>query len=188
MMDGVFWSGDLGFVVDRLHMPARFSDARSIDQPGFAAVLESSRKLPSLGPAPVASWLVARLFQLTRERLRFEPQDRIYNDGGGYSLNFVAFTRELKPAAFFDIHGDSAGVRVWGTCAAEFSPAAILQAFIAAILESPDDLMICRLVTVDTDPPDLEKRRFGKPQVYGWDGNRFLGFRQKPATSEIDRL
>jgi len=177
-MDGVFWRGEMGFVVDPQHMASRFSDAMSIDQPDFAAILESSGQLPSLGPAPVASWLLARLFQLTRERLGFETHGRSYNDGGGYYLNFVAFTRELKPAAFFNVHGDSAGVRIWGTCAAEFTPRAILESFTEAILESPNDLMVCKLTTVDTDPPDLDKRRFGKPHVCGWDGTNFLGFRK----------
>jgi hypothetical protein len=187
MMDGVFWSGDVGFVVDPHHMASRFAHARSIDQPDFAAVLKASGKLPSLGPAPVASWLLARLFQLTRERLGFETHGRSYNDGGGYYLNLVAFTRDLKPAAFFNVHGHSRGVRIWGTCGEEFAPAAILEAFTEAILESPNDLMICKLTTVDTDPPDLDKRRFGKPHVYGWDGSSFFGFRQKPASSQSDQ-
>lgn len=39
--------------------------------------------------------------------------------------------------------------------------------------------MACKLTTFDTDPPDLEQRRVGKPRVFGWDGGKFLGFRRK---------
>lgn len=181
-MDGVFWHDDMGFVVDPQHMASSFPDGKNFDQPEFAEILKSSAKLPSLGPAPVASWLLARLFQLTRERLGYETHGRSYNDGGGYYLNFVAFTRDLKPAAFFNLHGDSAGARLWGSCAAEFTPDAILKSFSEAILENPSDLMVCKLTTIDTDPPDLDKRRFGKPRVYGWDGSKFLGFRKRAAS------
>jgi hypothetical protein len=178
-MEGVFWHDDMGFVVDPQNMASSFPDAKSIDQPDFAEVLKSSGKLPLLGAAPVASWLLARLFQLTRDRLGFETHGRSYNDGGGYYLNFVAFTRDLKPAAFFSLHGDSVGTRLWGTCAPEFAPDAILKSFSAAILDNPNDLMVCKLTTIDTDPPGLEKRRFGRPHVYGWDGSKHLGFSQE---------
>src|SRR5262245_41672265 len=183
MMDGVFWRDDMGFVVDPQHMASSFPDAMKIEQPDFAGSLSSSGKLPSLGPAPVASWLLARLFRLTRERLGFETHDRRYNDGGGYCLNFVAFTRDLRPAAFFNVHGDSLGVRIWGTCAAEFSPQAVLHSFMVALLEDANDLMACKLTTIDTDPPNLDKRRFGKPHVFGWDGSKFLGYRKGTAVS-----
>lgn len=179
MMDGVFWRDDMGFVVDPQCMSSSFPDARNIDQPNFGEILKSSEKLPSLGPAPVASWLLARMFQLTRERLGFETHGRSYNDGGGYYLNIVAFTRDLRPAAFFNLHGDSTGVRLWGTCSSEFSPEAILKSFGEVLLESPDDLMKCKLTTIDSDPPNLDKQRFGKPHIYGWDGSKFLGFRKK---------
>jgi len=132
-----------------------------------------------LGPAPVASWLLARLFQVTRERLGFETHGRSYNDGGGYYVNFIAFSRDLRPAAFFDLHADSTGVRLWGTCSADVSPDIILKSFVGALLENANDLMVCKLTTIDTDPADLGKRRFGKPQVYGWDGAKFLGYRGK---------
>src|SRR5262245_41810283 len=112
MMDGVFWRGDMGFVVDPQHMSSSFPDAKNLEQPDFAGVLSSSGKLPSLGTAPVASWLLARLFQISRDRLGIETHGRSYNDGGGYYLNFVAFTRDLRPAAFFNLHGDSSGIRI----------------------------------------------------------------------------
>jgi hypothetical protein len=178
-MDGVFWHDDLGFVVDSQHMASSFPDARRIDEHQLAVRLDSSGKLPPLGPAPVASWVLARLFCLTRERLGFETHARLYHDGSGYYLNFVVFTRDLRPAAFLNLHGNSAGVRVWGTCTPEFCPDAIMKAFIDVLLENPNDLNVCKLTTIDTDPVDLDKRRLGKPHVYGWDGLKFLGFRGK---------
>jgi hypothetical protein len=179
-MEGVFWHGDMGFVVDPCKMSSNFPDARTIERWEIGESLKASGKLPSLGPAPVASWMLARLFQLTKERLGFDTHDRRGSDGGGYYLNFVAFSRHLKPEAFFYVHGDSAGVRFWGTCAANVSPETVVTNFTEAVLENPTELTVCKLTTVDTDPPDL-KRRYGKPHVFGWDGNKFLGFRKNPA-------
>ncbi|MGL6074239.1 MAG: hypothetical protein ACRC8S_08765 [Fimbriiglobus sp.] len=178
-MDGVFWHDDMGFVVDPQKMPASFPDAVKIEVIDFAERLEASGKLPPLGPAPVASWLLARLFQLTRDRLGFDTNERIRNDGGGYYLNFVAFTRKLKPVAFFMLHGQSKSVRLWGTCPSEISPEAVLLAFSESLLENPTDLMVCKVTTIDTDPPNLHVKRTGKPIVFGWDGTGFLGFRKK---------
>jgi hypothetical protein len=176
-MNGVFWNANIGFVVDRHHMPSQFPDAKKIEQPDFADLLQASGKLPSLGPAPVASWVLARLFHLTNEGLGFGTHDRCYNDGGGYYLNFIAFTRAMKPTAFFYLHGTSNRIRLWGTCAGDASADTILASIADALTENPMELIACKLTTVDTDPPDLHKRRFGKPHVYGWDGNKFLGFR-----------
>ena len=50
-------------------------------------------------------------------------------------------------------------------------------AFMSALLENPHELVVCKLITIDTDPSDLPPRRRGKPHVLGWDGKKFLGHR-----------
>jgi hypothetical protein len=175
----VFWHDDLGFVVDRWSRHATLSNAEPFGPIFLDPILRKAPNFPNISPAPVASWLVARLLRLTDEGLPFEPNATIYNDGGGYHLNFIAFSRNLTPISFFDIYGTVENCRCWGACTSEVLPDALLQTFVDAVLDDPTDLMVCRIVYIDADPPDLPKRRFGKPKVLGWDGQKFLGFEAK---------
>lgn len=174
-MDGVFWHDEFGFVVDPHHMPSRFPAAQPFELLRFDERLSSSGKLPRLNQSPVASWLVARLFQLTRERLCYETVHQCFNDGGGYWLNFISFTRELKPLAFLNLHANSSRVQLWGTCSDDIAPSTVINAFVGALMAQPDDLMICKWTITDSDPPDRDKRRFGDTNIFGWDGSKFLG-------------
>ncbi len=113
-LDGVFWQNELGFVVDKHKMPSSFPSGDIFGPVSLRALLLDSKKLPNLGAAPVASWLLARLMQLTNEGLGFERNDRLYNDGGGYYLNFITFSRNMTPLAFFNVHGTSEECSCWG--------------------------------------------------------------------------
>jgi hypothetical protein len=177
MMDGVFWHNGFGFVVARRWAESHFPDRRKIDRTDIALRLEASGRLPNLAAAPVASWLVARLFELTRQRLGFETHARLRNDGGSIPLHLIAFTECLKPVAFLDLRADSTGIEFWGECAADIDPDQITSVFLSALLAHPDALVKCKLTTIDTDPPDLPHRRVGEPHVFGWNGTRFLGQR-----------
>lgn len=174
-MDGVFWHNAIGFVVDQHRMASTFPDGVTIAQMPIDSALIATGEVPPLGGAPLASWLLARLMHLTNERLGFEAQDKQYHDGGGFYLNFIAFSKAMKPLAFFNLHGTSAGCRVWGQCDRDVQPQELLQNFLDALIAEPDMLMPCRLQCFDTDPPDLDQRRISKPNVLGWDGKRFLG-------------
>ncbi len=179
-MDGVFWDGDVGFVVDQQRLPSSFADGISIPTFSLDQLLIDCGRLPLLGPAPVASWLLARLMQLTTEGLGFGAYEKVYNDGGGYSINFVAFSRDMQPLAFFNVLGSSSSCRCWGQASSPFPPEILIQTFIHALTSDVTDLMECKVTCFDTDPPNLPKRRIGKPHVFGWDGSRFLGFQTKP--------
>jgi hypothetical protein len=178
-LDGVFWQDELGFVVDKHRMPSSFSGGDIFGPVSLRALLLDTKKLPNLGAAPVASWLLARLMQLTDEGLGFERNDRLYNDGGGYYLNFITFSRNMTPLAFFNVHGSSDDCSCWGQCTAGFLSAKLLATFVDALVVNVDDLMECRLVYRDTDPSNLDKRRIGRPCVMGWDGTSYLGFKTK---------
>ncbi|GAA4441841.1 hypothetical protein [Bremerella cremea] len=174
-MDGVFWFGEVGFVVDPQAMASRFPDGVRVEQTSLDALLVEGDRLPPLGAAPVASWLLARLMFLTNERLGFEANDTLHHDGGGYYLNFIAFSKQMQPLAFFNVHGTSAGCQLWGQCDRGWSAEQLLSTFRDALLEDPTALMSCRLQSYDTDPPDLDRRRVRKLQPLGWDGEHFLG-------------
>ena len=180
-MDGVFWYDDIGFVVDKHKMQSTLPNANPLDFFSLDSLLMETNKLPNLGAAPIASWLLARLMRLTTEGLGFEANAKLSNDGGGFYLDFIAFSRGIKPLAFFNVHGTSAHCHCWGQCAESFQPADLRRVFVDALIENVDDLMECQLTYYDTDPPDLEKRRVGDPRVLGWNGTAFLGFRIKDA-------
>ncbi len=154
-----FWQNELGFVVDKHKMPSSFPSGDIFGPVSLRALLLDSKKLPNLGAAPVASWLLARLMQLTNEGLGFERNDRLYNDGGGYYLNFITFSRNMTPLAFFNVHGTSEECSCWGQCTAGFLSTKLLATFVDALVVNVDDLMQCRLVYRDTDPSNLDKRR-----------------------------
>lgn len=176
-MDGVFWAGEIGFICDRGRDRSHFPGAQRMGPIDIVPRLAAYGQMPRLGSAPVASWFVARLFHLTRGQLGFETHDRLRNDGGGIPLKLIAFTRALKPVAFLFLRADSTGITLTGECASTYVPGQVVDSLNAALLEKPLELTACKLITIDTDPPDLPMRRRGKPQVFGWDGKKFLGYR-----------
>jgi len=52
----------------------------------IADKLEASGRLPALGGAPVASWLLPRLVEITRNGIQLDDEERIRNDGGSVYL------------------------------------------------------------------------------------------------------
>jgi hypothetical protein len=174
-MDGVFWYNDMGFVVDIHKMPSSFPGGIKFGPVVLDDMLRKAAGFPNLGRAPVASWIIARLFHLTNERLGFETTAKIHADGGGFYLNLIAFSRDFKPLAFFYVHGTSVNCSCWGQCSRQHEPANLISSFINSLVTEPLDLMKCCLTTIDTDPPDLDKRRFCKPYTLGWNGKDFLG-------------
>lgn len=181
-MDGVFWHNDVGYVVDIHGLPSAFPQALNFGPIVLDDMVQAAPGLPDIGTAPVASWLIARLLHLTRERVGFETTAKLYNDGGGYCLNFIAFTRDMKPIAFFYVQGTSQHCRCWGQCAPSQDPRDVVSSFVQALVADPTQLMECHLIVVDTDPPNLTQRRFGKPYELGWNGVSFLGVRHAPTT------
>jgi hypothetical protein len=63
-LDGVFWHNDIGFVIDKTAMESMIPDGTCFDDVSLDTLLAETNRLPKLGPAPVASWLLARLMQL----------------------------------------------------------------------------------------------------------------------------
>ncbi len=140
-----FWQNELGFVVDKHKMPSSFPSGDIFGPVSLRALLLDSKKLPNLGAAPVASWLLARLMQLTNEGLGFERNDRLYNDGGGYT-EFHHILAQMTPLAFFNVHGTSKNARVWGNVPLAFYRRNYLRPLFDALVVNVDDLMQCRLV------------------------------------------
>jgi hypothetical protein len=149
--------------------------------------LSNSGRLPNLGGAPVASWLLARLGKVTDEGIPclFGAES---NDGGGYVVEFLAYDESDTPVAGFQLQGDSVGAAVLGDCVPNCSPEEVLHALAAALLAAPDDLVACRLAVIDLEWEEDPEGFTPEPvpdsrNCYGWDGKDFFG-----ASNIRDRL
>jgi len=167
----------------------------------FDLRLTPSGLVPDLGGAPIASWVLARLADLTDDRLALASEEHV--DGGGYVIEFVAYQVEKptvkpqpllpfdppiipsheemeRPIAAFQLQGDMEGVAVLGDRAADCSADTILNALAAAILAAPRKLK-CRCVAVYDPEWEMEHETYNPEPTersrnwYGWDGSQFLG-------------
>ncbi len=203
---GTFHSGRFRFQVER-------SDWSSDSENGFEEAFDNgldlrlvySGKLPDLGGAPIASWLLARLAKLTDNQLGLAGIE--HNDGGGYVVDFVVYRVSVSPAgknvcffqqslfepgdvytdegvgypvASFQFQADMEGAAVLGRRSSEFEAEDILAAFATALLAAPTDLTPRELVVKDPEwKLDSEIYRpqpvKGSRNSYGWDGSQFLG-------------
>jgi hypothetical protein len=99
-----FWSGDLGFAIDVLRELSNCRIERSRHQKtGIAEFLEQSGRLPDLNGAPVASWVLSRLFVMTKGNLEIDETELLHNDGGCVWLDFKVFSRSFNPRGFLEL-------------------------------------------------------------------------------------
>src|SRR5258708_23565906 len=107
-MSGVSQCQRLWFVVDASGSATDLVSAQEICAETFDETLRRSDRLPAhLGRVPVASWLLARLVRLTDNGLGFPAECEQRNDGGGYTIDFVAFDQNQSRLAAFQLPGDT---------------------------------------------------------------------------------
>jgi hypothetical protein len=205
VMGGSFTSGHFRFQVEA-------SDEASDKERGFHEELlgeefdlrlSNTGRVPDLGGAPIASWLLARLERL----LGPVVAGKEYNDGGGYMVEFVVYAVHVepekpkanfvqpllfdmaalgvhiepdKPVASFQFQADMQGAAVLGYRAVDCSGEDVLAALAAAFLAAPEDLVPCKVAVIDpewkADPETYKPRPVkGSRNWYGWDGSQFLG-------------
>ena len=177
-LDSAFWHDDFGFLIDRSHTHiASTADLRAFRDDFIADVLDASGRLPNLNGAPVASWFLPRLVEVTRAGINLDDQEQLHNDGGGIYLEWVAFTKAFKPRSFFNVRCYSNRIVMDGKCMANTEPGELVAAFLASLLEAPGVLRKWRVSVIDVDPPK-GPGKLGRKYVFGWDGRRFLGTRE----------
>ena len=177
-LDSAFWYDDFGFLIDRTHHPvAAGAGLKAFGDSEIAEKLEASGRLPALGGAPVASWLLPRLVEITRGGIQLDDQERILNDGGCVYLKWLAFTKTLKPRAFFSLIAYPNRIKVRGDCLPNTEPAQLVAAFLAPLVEHPDALRKWRVSVTDTDPPSAPGT-LGRTYIFGWNATKFLGTRE----------
>jgi hypothetical protein len=205
-MLGRFTSGRFRFEVEGRDWES--DSARSfhedLEDGDFDLRLTRTGRVPDLGGSPIASWLLARLARLTDDRLGLAS--RCDTDGGGYVVDFVVyrvhvawedeaalgqrflfnmeeFQRPVEPEhpiASFQFQADMEGAAVLGRRAADCPGEEVLEAFAAAIIAAPTDLLPRQLVVKDPEwklDPEMYRPRpvKGSRNSYGWDGVQFLG-------------
>jgi hypothetical protein len=180
-MDGSFTSGRFRFQVessDWVHDEARGFNEDLYDDGDLGLRLAGSGRVPDLGGAPLASWLLARLARLTDGRLGLAGEE--HNDGGGYVVEFVVYAEPEQAVASFQLQADMEGAGVVGQRVADCPAEEVLGALAAALLAAPDELMARELAVRDPEwelDPEMYKPRpvEGTCNQYGWDGQHFLG-------------
>jgi hypothetical protein len=205
-MVGNFTSGRFRFAVEGRDGEPDSAQGfhEDLEDGAFDLRLTSTGKVPDLGGCPIASWLLARLARLMEGRLGLASQED--TDGGGYVVEFVVyrvnvgwegeaasgqrflfnmaeFQRPVEPEnpiASFQFQADMEGAAVIGRRAADCPAEEVLEAFAAAILAAPADLLPRELVVRDPEwKQDLElcspEPARDSRNTYGWDGFQFLG-------------
>jgi hypothetical protein len=179
-LDSAFWHEDFGFLLDRscIDVPVvPTSETKAFRENRVAEICESSGRLPNLNGAPVASWFLPRLVEVSRGGIYLDDGEHLNNDGGDVCLYWVAFTKTLKPRSFFKLHCYSNRITMDGTCMPNTEPADLVAAFLAPLLENSSAIRVWRVSVRDTDPPNAPGT-FGRSYVFGWDGIKFLGTRE----------
>ncbi len=205
---------DDGFTSGRFRFRVEWSDWESDKARGFHEELEDDAfdlrlartgKIPDLGGAPIASWLLARFARLTDDGLGLAGVE--HNDGGGYVIEFVVYriysewedpqatfvqpllfdVAELgvdvepeKPVASFQFQATMEGAVVLGQRAHDCPAEEVLEALAAALLAAPTELLRRQLAVKDPEwkcDPEMYCPRpvKGSRNWYGWDGSEFLG-------------
>ena len=103
--------------------------------------------------------------------------------GQRFLFNLAEFQRPVEPEhpiARFQFQADMEGAAVIGRRAAESLAEEVLEAFAAAIIAAPADLLPRQLVVRDPEwrlDPSMYSPRpdKGSRNSYGWDGVQFLG-------------
>lgn len=126
----------------------------------------SIARLPDLGSAPLGSWFIARLAELTKGRMGLLYGEDQHVDGGSCVLDIEVFSSERQHVGSLQVQcGD--GVDVFGTCSETVEPEEILGQLVQALVADPSAVREFEVRVLD--PED------GSRRVYGFDGTNFLG-------------
>jgi hypothetical protein len=201
-MAGSFTSGRFRFQVEGSdwETDAARGFREAFQEDAFDLRLTDTGKVPDLGGAPIASWLLARLARLTDDRLGLAGVEDA--DGGGYMVEFVVYRLPAapdpmqpllfnmdevdsdvvpdSPVASFQFQADMEGAAVLGHRAADCTAEEVLDALATALLAAPADLMPRELSVRDPEwelDPEMYRPRpeEGSCNWYGWDGFVYLG-------------
>jgi hypothetical protein len=180
-MAGSFTSGRFRFELDRSDWESDSAHGlhEELEDWDFGLRLAGTGRIPDLGGAPLASWLLARLARLARltdDALGLAGEE--HNDGGGYVVEFAVYRASTRPdnpkspvvqpllfdmaalgvhfepvypVASFQLQAEMEGIGVLGSRAEDCPVSEVLEAFAAALLADPSDLACCEVAVYDPE-------------------------------------
>lgn len=167
MTPGRFAAGELTFALDDGWGVVELADPVELALEDFDAVLHASGRVPELGGAPLASWVLARLAALAGGRLGLLEEGVELCEGAVFVVDFVV-AGPAGPVGKVQVQGGAIGVGLLGVV--EGSAEAVAQALRDALLGEPE-VLASYAVAVAEPGADGEP---GPVFRYGWDGARFL--------------
>jgi hypothetical protein len=168
---GYCFSLDDGYSVLDLAAGAPLEEADQLAEDDLDRILLATGRVPDLGGAPIASWVLARLSHLAGRAIRPAGGVEIC-EGAVYVVDFLVRTGDGRLAAKVQLQGGSIGVGLLGIGVAGFDPRAIASAFASALIERPGAVAQCEVRVLD---PAWGIDESGEPNRYGFDGTRYLG-------------
>lgn len=181
MSAGAFAAGPFHFVVDDGYTPLELGEALvQIAVEDFDERLLGSGRVPAIGPAPIASWVLARLEALSGEGgLGFSPGFPEFVDGGTWVLDFLV-GRGAEPVGKVQLQGGMIGVGALGVLAPGEDPEAVVGALCEALLAAPEAVRPIEVWVVDPEQGDLPEEYEPEPNDghvcrFGYDGEAYLG-------------
>ena len=166
------------FTFELVHACPGFGE-KGLRELGLAIVLCESGKLPEPAwHAPIASWVLARLFAEAGGKLDLPREQGV--DGGGYCLRFNVKDRTSKVVSHFQLQGDTLGTRILGRCRKAVQPRRVVSQFTQILLRDPANVAKCCIRIYDPEWEEDPGCYAPKPtrrsrNTYGWDGKQYLG-------------
>lgn len=141
--------------------------------------------------APIASWILARIAAEAGLGGTY-ADSRQETDGGCFSLNLEVFDHQETSLGGFEVLGYSWGVELLGRCRGT-DPHAVIEDFIGLLLAKARHVGRCRATVRDLEwqerPDEYRPHRPSEDDrnVYGWDGEVYLGRTNFWRESEVGR-
>ena len=172
-LNDAIWIDDVAFICERHSQGIEFPGKLYTYRKDFEQTLKDSGKLPERGGAPIASWLLARLARLCGKRFPFSYGQVIGSDDADYWLHFSCIQRPATPIGVLHCGGKQTDVRLCFQRGQSQRAHPVLDTFIRALLEAPQEVSRCKVIVQYTEfcDPNLA---FHIPRVYGWNGLRYF--------------
>lgn len=171
LIPGAFQYAGYWFVTDKSFNQL----TRAVACPDFdflgAAVAEC--RLPDLGEAPVASWLLARVCSMTRGRVPYQFDEVQGSDGNDFHIGFLCHQTDGSVVGSVKFWASASDIRLHAEAVPPVSAERLRDAIKKAVFSSPHRVARSRVTVVWSDGTDDEARR-SVPRVYGFDGGRYL--------------
>lgn len=155
----------------------RFYFGTDVDEEIDSSLLCDNSLLAISKLAPLASWVLARLMFLSRER--YPSRMELHYDGGGWCFDYYVIQMK-SPVAWLQLQGTMNGVVIVGTAIDPETASQIVSTFVNEITSDVEEVIECRYTVTDPEwefAPEYFEPRPGENAAnhYGWENGVYLG-------------